>query len=807
VFPPRLGRRTCYDPKLSNPWPRLPRGPAAVLAALYLEDPRADLLASLTDREWQEALDFSNRSQLTLALRRRMRHVMPEWVRERTDENAAHNLERLRLLQDLYRTLAQKFESAGIEFAALKGLTHCPDFGSVPEDRTQYDLDLFAPQQHIEAARDVVLSLGFEPLESMDNTPTDHIPALIRKTGWEWRGDFFDPEMPLAVELHFRFWNGQLERLAVPDTDEFWTRRIVGEAAGIPLPMLDLPDRLGFASLHVLKHILHASGRPFHVYELACFLNAHAADDAFWRRWQGLHAPELRRLEAVMFRMASEWFGCATGPVAHEDIEQLPAATQAWFDEFATSPAGRLFHSRKDELWLHLSLLTSRLDAWSVARRRLFPARLPGQVDAIYIPQSEMNWQRRALKRMRYAAYLAARMRRHVAALPSAAGSGVRWWWRTNSLGRQFWTFLGAAVLLHLGLFIFALLYNLYLIDQGFREDFLGALNAFDRVGMVVGILPAALVVHRLGLRRTLLATLASLAAIMAARSLAVARMPLEALSFAWGLVFAVWAVLLAPMVAGLVEEKRRPGAFSLFFATLFAVGIGGNWLGGHLPGWLHGKQAALLAAAALVAAGTLLAVRLAPEGRAPAGRRIYPRSNFLARYLGPFALWHLATGSFNPLANAYFQRLRFPVEQIGAIFSGSQLAQVCTVLLAPWAFRKAGLAPGIGGMMAATALALAGLASQTSGTAAVTAYAAYMSFQWMSEPGLNTLLMNHVDEKERSGASALNYLVAFSAQAVAAFAAGKLLTRHGYGPVLAGSAAIAAMAAVLFPTLVGRRK
>jgi MFS family permease len=795
---------------------RLPRGAAAVLGALHLGNPRADGLQGLNDQEWRQALDFSHRSQLTLALRRRMRDTMPAWVRESTDRDAAHNLERLHLLRELYQCLAQSLGEAGIEYAALKGLTHCPDFGSLPEDRTQYDIDLFVPQHLIERARDVVVGLGFESIESMEGSPTDHIPALIRKTGWEWRGDFFDPEMPLAVELHFRFWNGGMERLPAPGTEEFWGRHVTRLTAGMCLPTLSPPDALGFASLHVLKHILHASGRPFHVYEVACFLDSHAGDDSFWSTWSTLHSPELRRLEAVAFRLAAEWFGCRTIAVAQQEMDRLPAATQAWFDEFATSPAGHRFHSRKDELWLHLSLLDSPKDAWSVARRRLFPGRLPGQVDAIYIPQSEMNWRRRLLKRMRYAAYLSVRLRRHVAALPSAGRSGVRWWWRMNSLGRQFWTFIGAAVLLHFGLFIFALLYNLYLLDLGFREGFLGLLNGVDKAGMVVGIVPAAFVVHRFGLRNTLLATLAALAVIMALRSLAAMRTLLVASAFVWGLVFAVWAVVLAPMIAGVVEEKRRPAAFSLFFATLFAVGIAGNWLGGHLPLWLHGKQPALLCAAGMVAASLLVASRLSPgiaggvasksetEWRGPAARRIYPRGPFLVRYLGPFALWHLATGSFNPLSNAYFRRLNFPVQQIGAIFSGSQLLQVGTVLLAPVVFRKAGLAPGIAWMMAATAIALGGLAVQASGAAAVAAYAGYMSFQWMSEPGLNTLLMNHVEERERGGASSLNYLVAFSAQAIAAFGAGALTTRFGYGVVLAGAAGIAALAAVLFPALLG---
>ena len=101
--------------------------------------------------------------------------------------------------------------------------------------------------------------------------------------------------------------------------------------------------------------------------------------------------------------------------------------------------------------------------------------------------------------------------------------------------------------------------------------------------------------------------------------------------------------------------------------------------------------------------------------------------------------------------------------------------------------------------MMAATALTLGGLAAQFSAEAAVVGYAAYMAFQWMSEPGLNTLLMNHVDERERGGASALTYLVAFGAQAVAAYAGGQLLERFGFGPVLGGAGLLAALAALGF--------
>src|ERR1017187_1783418 len=313
----------------ANPWPiaaRLPAGPRAALAALHLSDPRSP--THLSDRQWCEALAFCDRSQITLALRQRARDAMPVWVREIVDRNLEHNIQRLRVTEDLYRSIAQRLASAGVDFLALKGLTQCPLFASQPQDRPQYDIDIYTPRDSAIAARDALLPLGFESMEGMEQFPTGHLPALIRKTGWQYRGDVFDPEMPLAVEVHFEFWSGSVERLPAPGVEGFWQRRVVRQPLG--LPALSAPDALAYACLHLLKHVLRGSARPFHVYEVACFLNSHAADESFWAEWRSLHPPALRRLQAVAFRLAWEWFGCALGP-ARDEIAQLPAAATAWF--------------------------------------------------------------------------------------------------------------------------------------------------------------------------------------------------------------------------------------------------------------------------------------------------------------------------------------------------------------------------------------------------------------------------------------------------------------------------------------------
>jgi predicted MFS family arabinose efflux permease len=416
-----------------------------------------------------------------------------------------------------------------------------------------------------------------------------------------------------------------------------------------------------------------------------------------------------------------------------------------------------------------------------------------------------MSWARRALQKLRNTSYVCSRLRHHAASLAPTMRCGAVLWWRSNALGSQFWTFLAAAVLYNFALFVFVLLYNLYLLDLGFREDFVGTVNSALRVGSMLGTIPAALVAHRLGLRKSLIVVVLVTACAEVLRAIVGARMPLAVLAFASGCTFAVWAVVMTPVIAAAVPEKRRPVAYSVFFACMFSTGIAGNAVGGVLPLLLHSRRTVLLWSAACSALAVFPALRLKEFPRAPVGTRIYPRSRFLVLYLVPFAVWHLATGTFNPFNNVYFKRLGFADQRIGSVFAAAQFVQVGALLAAPLIIRRLGLLNGIVVMMAATALGLAALATQPPVTGAVAAYIAYMSFQWMSEPGLNTLLMNRVAEREHSGASALNYVVAFGAQALAAYAGGVMFSRLGYGPALAGAAGLALLAAVLFRVLLGR--
>jgi len=283
-----------------------------------------------------------------------------------------------------------------------------------------------------------------------------------------------------------------------------------------------------------------------------------------------------------------------------------------------------------------------------------------------------------------------------------ARGSLARWV-KGKRLARPFWVFLLASCLFNTGMFVFVLLYNLFLLDLGYREDFLGLVSSFTTAGNIAGTVGAVLLTRRIGLKRAVVACLFACAAISAARSLVVYEPALLGFAFIAGTAFALWAISIAVIIAQTTEAHLRPFAFSVYLATAIGIGIIADPLGGHLPVWLgqlfgplspaRSKQWALLIGCSFVFLSVVPAMFLKLAPGADSGRLRYPRSAFVVRFLVAVAVMNLATASFNPFANAYFSKyLEMPVHEIGLVFSGGQVAQVVAILLSPLILKRLGL-------------------------------------------------------------------------------------------------------------------
>jgi predicted MFS family arabinose efflux permease len=168
-------------------------------------------------------------------------------------------------------------------------------------------------------------------------------------------------------------------------------------------------------------------------------------------------------------------------------------------------------------------------------------------------------------------------------------------------------------------------------------------------------------------------------------------------------------------------------------------------------------------------------------------------------------ALWTVVLTSFTPFANVYLSRnLHVPLLRIGLVFSAAQVVQVTVTLLTPMLFRALGLVKGIVVTQLVTGAALGCLAGTQNVQLAVTLYLGFFGMQWMSSPGIYNLLMSKVPEEEQSTASSITLFCNALVGAGSTAGAGILFTRFGYPHVLAGIAALAAVAAMLFWFLVG---
>jgi predicted MFS family arabinose efflux permease len=781
----------------------VPASLRAVLDALHLSDPPPENLALLSDGDWKQALRYCDRTQLTLVLLDRCGETLPENVHERLKANREANYARFEKLKGTYRDVAANLHAAGVPFLVLKGFSQAPWFAEDPADRMQYDLDLFCPPEFVEPARQSLRSLGYENSEA--RAPTDHLPPLIRKTSWQWEGDYFDIGIPLSIELHFRFWDQHTERFEPRGLEQFWDRRVLNCLEDIEFCALHPVDRLGYSCLHLLRHVLRGNVRPYHVYELAWFLHQRAGDTEFWTQWQSLHSESLRQYEAICFGIGMRWFGCHAHPAVVGAVAQLPADVQDWLERRALAPLEALFHPNKHEVWLHLSLLDKPADRAAILVRRLLPSTLPSHVDAVLLPADQLTFPVRIRRAFRYTGFFLSRLTHHARSFFPALGEGTSWFLRHSGIDPAFRHFLGAVWLYELGLFVFVLLYNLRLLDLGYKENFLGLITGAQTAGTVAGALPFGVMVERWGIGRLLGTVFGLVAAIFAIRATVSGQAALLISAFLGGIALSAFTVAFAPAIARITREESRPLAYGIFFSSCVAMGIAGGFLGGRLPGWLSAspiapKQGALFVACALIAlaAWPVSRLKLQPTARQPV--RLYPRNPRLWRFLGAICVWNLATGAFNPFFNTYFsQHQHLPVEKIGRLFSLSQFAQAGAMLVAPIVLKRCGLTFGIVLMQFATAASLAGLASASTFAIAASGYIAYMAFQWMSEPGMYSALMRPLRPTEWGGAAALNMTTTLGAQIIAAAVAGAALPRFGYPATLLSAGCVAALAALLF--------
>jgi len=345
-----------------------------VIEALRFNDRSTERLHRIAENEWPALLTWSDARQLTLLLHALCGEELPQSVQDRLSRNHAGGVLRLARITGEFAEIASTLNRRGVEFALLKGMSHAPALTPDPVLRAQGDIDLWFGADALPEARAVLTELGYAPgFRARTRHDSRHLPPMARPGNWTWRGNMFDPEMPIHVEAHFQLWSKDAEHISIPGQSDFWNRRILRDFDGQSASVLCLPDLLGFAALHLLLHLLHGDLPLQRAWEIAHFLHVRAGDEMFWSAWRRLHSPALRRLEAVAFAITQIWFRCNVNDCVTREVGALTEDVQLWLDHYALSPLKQHSAPNKDELWLHLALIPSAAGRARVLLRRLFP--------------------------------------------------------------------------------------------------------------------------------------------------------------------------------------------------------------------------------------------------------------------------------------------------------------------------------------------------------------------------------------------------------------------------------------------------
>jgi hypothetical protein len=413
----------------ARPLSHMPPEVAALMTALQhnLADMRQ--LQRLGDEDWNKLLTFTDLAHLTLTLAQFDRKGFPLWVMERLKSNLTYNALRFERVKATYKEAAAALLKMDAEHVVLKGFAQFPNFVCNPRLRAQSDLDLYIPPARIGRAQKALESIGYRMDQTLDHSRADHLPPFVRAGDWQWRGNHFDPDMPLSIELHFVLWNSRVARFSLPEVDLFCDRHITRTIEDMAFPSLNPVDYLGYFTLHILRDIFAGGSALNLMYELSVFLHHHADDDAFWKEWQQTHSPHLRSVEMVAIYQARAWFDCNLHSSLERQLAALPAPIAKWLERFAGSPLNGMFLQNKDFVWLHMAFLDSFKEKRQFILSSLIPRKVPGRNNPV---TRLKNRQLRAFRvihpRIRYFSYILARLRAHARIVPETVASGVAWW-------------------------------------------------------------------------------------------------------------------------------------------------------------------------------------------------------------------------------------------------------------------------------------------------------------------------------------------------------------------------------------------
>jgi MFS family permease len=363
---------------------------------------------------------------------------------------------------------------------------------------------------------------------------------------------------------------------------------------------------------------------------------------------------------------------------------------------------------------------------------------------------------------------------------------------------------------------IFAVVFNLYLLEGGYRESFIGRAVSLNGLGIALAALPAGVIADRWGRRRCLLFGAVLDAVSQMTRATSLAPTAVLAGSFFAGAGQALLATAGAPFLTDHSTPRERTHLFSTFFATALVAGVIGSVLGGEIPvllgaipgalhpDRLHAYRGALVLGALLNASAILPLLRLRGLKEPSLAQTRVAADPSERRRLFPIALNAFLIGAgaglVIPFMNLYFAR-RFACSssQIGIFFSIAAVFTAAAALLGPALARRFGKLRTAVASQVLSLPFLVTLGFEHRLDVAVIAFWIRATLMQASTPLVQAFVMEALPVSLRARATSLNNMVWNTGWAVSATLSGVVIQRFGYDVPFYFTATLYATAATTF--------
>jgi MFS family permease len=382
--------------------------------------------------------------------------------------------------------------------------------------------------------------------------------------------------------------------------------------------------------------------------------------------------------------------------------------------------------------------------------------------------------------------------------------------------------FFGYALFSNIGIGAFALLFNLYLVQLGYREDFIGVFNGLSTVALAVGALALGRLLNRFGSWWCL--TYGTAAFVIASVILAfmTQRSPLLAFGFVQGAFTAFVFVPLMPFVI----DHARPEARSTVAAMALSLTSVSVTIGSVASGWVPRVLGPLLALEVpgadafrlgLLVSLALTGCSLAPMllmGKARSSqvhqtakhllvtseeRRMHEARRHSIVFVATGGLLSLGAGAVVPFYNVFLASIGLGASTIGVVYALASLLGALLGLLAPVVTRELGSLNAVLVIRLFPVpfyLALTVLDAIPLAVVAHVVRTISISLAW---PIDSTMVAEILPAKSRANAFSYRSAAWNLGFALASFIAGPVIVAHGYAPVFLAFVLFSVLSMVLF--------